>query len=61
MIKVGVVGATGYTGEELVETLLKNPEVEIASLSALVDEETLFSNLYPKLFNESLWTQVTDW
>ncbi|MEA3490057.1 MAG: N-acetyl-gamma-glutamyl-phosphate reductase [Candidatus Omnitrophota bacterium] len=48
MIKVGVVGATGYTGEELVGVLLKNPEVEITSLSALVDEEMKFSDLYPK-------------
>ena len=48
MIKIGVVGATGYTGEELIDVLLKNPEVEITSLSALVDEETSFSNLYPR-------------
>ena len=48
MIKVGVVGATGYTGEELVEVLLKNREVEITSLSALVDEEMSFSKMYPR-------------
>ncbi|MFH1552062.1 MAG: N-acetyl-gamma-glutamyl-phosphate reductase [Candidatus Omnitrophota bacterium] len=48
MIKVGVVGATGYTGEELVEVLLRNPEVEITSLSALVDKDTDFSDLYPR-------------
>ena len=48
MIKVGVVGATGYTGEELIEVLLKNREVEITSLSALVDEELPFSVLYPR-------------
>jgi N-acetyl-gamma-glutamyl-phosphate reductase len=48
MIKAGVIGATGYTGEELVEVLLKNPEVEITSLSALVEKEAKFSDLYPK-------------
>lgn len=48
MVKVGVVGATGYTGEELIEVLLKNPEVEITSLSALVDEEMSFSKMYPR-------------
>jgi N-acetyl-gamma-glutamyl-phosphate reductase len=48
MIKVGVVGATGYTGEELVEVLLRNTEVEITSLSALVDKELPFSELYPR-------------
>jgi len=48
MIKVGVVGATGYTGEELVEVLLRNPEVKITSLSALVEKEAKFSDLYPR-------------
>ena len=48
MIKVGVVGATGYTGEELVATLLRNPEVEITSLTALVEKEADFSELYPR-------------
>jgi N-acetyl-gamma-glutamyl-phosphate reductase len=48
MIKVGVVGATGYTGEELVEVLLNNPEVEITSLTGLVDKEQGFSELYPR-------------
>ena len=48
MTQIGVVGATGYTGEELVEVLLKNPEVEITSLSALVDKEVDFAEMYPK-------------
>ena len=48
MIKVGVVGATGYTGEEIVELLLGNPEVSIASLSAIVEKEMSFSELYPR-------------
>ncbi len=48
MIKIGVVGATGYTGEELVEVLLKHPEAEVTSLSALVEKEMQFSDLYPK-------------
>jgi len=48
MVKVAVVGATGYTGEELVETLLRNPEAEVTSLSALVEKEAKFSELYPR-------------
>lgn len=48
MIKCGVVGATGYTGEELVEVLLRHPGAEITSLSALVEEEAPLSDLYPK-------------
>ncbi|MFH1847308.1 MAG: N-acetyl-gamma-glutamyl-phosphate reductase [Candidatus Omnitrophota bacterium] len=48
MIKVAVVGATGYTGEELISVLLANPEVEITSLTALVDREMDFSEMYPR-------------
>lgn len=48
MINAAIVGATGYTGEELIDVLLKNPEIEITSLSALVEKEILFSELYPR-------------
>ena len=48
MVKVGVVGATGYTGEEIVSTLLRNPGVEITSLTGLVEKEAQFSELYPR-------------
>ncbi|MBU0571908.1 MAG: N-acetyl-gamma-glutamyl-phosphate reductase [Candidatus Omnitrophica bacterium] len=48
MIKAGVVGATGYTGCELVECLYRHPEVEIVSLSALVDKPEAFSAMFPK-------------
>jgi len=48
MIKAGVVGATGYTGEELVNCLFKNEGVEITSLSALVDKPAEFSAMFPK-------------
>ena len=29
MIKVGIIGATGYAGNELVRLLLQHPEAEI--------------------------------
>jgi N-acetyl-gamma-glutamyl-phosphate reductase len=48
MVKVGVVGATGYTGEELVAALLRNSGVEITSLTGLVEKEMMFSDLYPR-------------
>lgn len=48
MIKAAVVGATGYTGEELVEVLLRNRNVEITSLSAIVEKEMPMSELYPR-------------
>lgn len=34
MIKAGVVGATGYAGNELVRILMQHPEVEIASVTS---------------------------
>lgn len=48
MVKVGVVGVTGYTGQEMVEVLLKNPDVEITSLSARVDKDTPFQEICPR-------------
>ena len=34
MIKVGIVGGTGYTGQELARLLCRHPHVEIAGISA---------------------------
>ncbi|MBH44780.1 MAG: N-acetyl-gamma-glutamyl-phosphate reductase [Gammaproteobacteria bacterium] len=34
MISVGIVGASGYTGEELTKILLKHPEVKIEALTS---------------------------
>lgn len=48
MIKVGVIGASGFTGEKLVEILLTHPKVKISYLSALVDKKMRFSELFSK-------------
>ena len=34
MIKVGVVGGTGYTGVELLRLLAQHPEVEIKAITS---------------------------
>ncbi len=34
MIKAGIIGATGYTGSELVRLLYQHPEVEIAAITS---------------------------
>ena len=44
-IKVGVVGATGYTGEEIVKILARHKNAQIISLSAIIDKPTKFSDL----------------
>ncbi len=49
MVKVSVVGATGYTGEELVSVLASHKDVKITSLSAIIDKPTNISDLFPRL------------
>jgi len=48
-IRVSVVGASGYTGFELVKIFLKHPKVEIASLTVRSDVGKPFSELFPAL------------
>jgi len=33
-VKVGIVGASGYSGEELVRLLLAHPHVELATVTS---------------------------
>ena len=50
-MKVAVIGATGFTGEKLIEILLKHPKAEISYISAVLDKELAFSELFPKFKN----------
>ncbi len=52
MLKVGVIGATGYTGEELIRLLVGHPNVEITSLQAIVDKECPISDIFPSLLGK---------
>ncbi|MEW6008136.1 MAG: N-acetyl-gamma-glutamyl-phosphate reductase [Candidatus Omnitrophota bacterium] len=47
MLKVAIIGVTGYGGEELVRILLKHPDVSITSVSAKIDRPTPLIELYP--------------
>lgn len=49
MISVGVIGATGYAGLELVRLLLGHPGAEIAGLSSVSFEGKPMSAVYPGL------------
>ena len=49
MINAGIVGATGYVGEELIDILLRHPDVRITSLSAKIDKPQNISDIFPKL------------
>lgn len=48
-LEVGVVGATGYAGAELVRLLLSHPNAEIAAVSSVSFEGKKMSDIYPSL------------
>jgi len=49
MIKVGIVGATGYTGVELLRLLANHPEVSIECITSRGEAGKLVSDLFPNL------------
>lgn len=51
MLNVGIVGATGYAGEELIHVLLKHPNARITNLSASIDKPQKISEIFPKFKN----------
>ncbi len=59
MVKVAIVGATGYTGGEIVRILTCHPKVKIVSLSAKVEAPIDFGGAFPKL-SGVLNQQVTE-
>lgn len=52
MIKVGVIGATGYAGAALVYLLTKHPNVKIVYLASHSYAGEIFSDIYPNLNGE---------
>ena len=49
MIKVGVVGGTGYTGVELLRLLAGHPEVEVTAITSRGEAGTPVAQLFPSL------------
>jgi N-acetyl-gamma-glutamyl-phosphate reductase len=49
VIKVGVVGGTGYTGVELLRLLATHPQVELAAITSRADAGTPVSQMFPSL------------
>lgn len=49
MIKVGIVGATGYAGVELIRLLLAHPKVEIRRLTSRAEAGLRVDRLFPNL------------
>ena len=51
MIKVGIVGGTGYTGVELLRLLAQHPRAEIVAITSRGDAGTAVSQMFPSLRN----------
>lgn len=49
MLKVAIVGSTGYTGVELLRILIKHPEIEIVALTSERFAGQKISDIFPSL------------
>jgi N-acetyl-gamma-glutamyl-phosphate reductase len=49
MIKVGVVGGTGYTGVELLRLLAQHPQVELAAITSRGEAGSPVADMFPSL------------
>ncbi|MFT6289021.1 MAG: N-acetyl-gamma-glutamyl-phosphate reductase [Alcanivorax sp.] len=49
MIKVGIVGGTGYTGVELLRLLASHPEAEVVSITSRAESGRRVDGLFPNL------------
>lgn len=49
MIKIGIVGGTGYTGVELLRLLAQHPQAEIVTITSRGDAGTFVADMYPSL------------
>lgn len=50
MVRVGILGATGYTALELIRILVRHPQVEITALSTRQEEAPHISEVHPSLY-----------
>lgn len=49
MVKVGIVGGTGYTGVELLRLLVAHPEVDIQAITSRSEKGLPVADMYPNL------------
>ncbi|MBI3714247.1 MAG: N-acetyl-gamma-glutamyl-phosphate reductase [Burkholderiales bacterium] len=49
MIKVGIVGGTGYTGVELLRILATHPEVQLTAITSRKEDGVPVAQMYPSL------------
>ena len=51
MIKVGIVGATGYAGAELVRLITNHPQAQVTAVSSVSFQGQKLSEVYPAYLN----------
>lgn len=49
MIKIGIVGGTGYTGVELLRLLAQHPQAEVVAITSRGDAGTPVADMFPSL------------
>jgi N-acetyl-gamma-glutamyl-phosphate reductase len=49
MVRVGIVGGTGYTGVELLRLLAQHPHAEIVAITSRAEAELPVAQLFPSL------------
>ena len=53
MLKIGVMGIRGYTGEELLRILLQHPKVQVCCLQARVERPQPLSKVLPRFLKKT--------
>lgn len=54
MARIGIYGATGYTGYELIKLLVRHPEVELVFATARSDAGKRLSEVFPTMIDQPL-------
>ncbi|MDE2004824.1 MAG: N-acetyl-gamma-glutamyl-phosphate reductase, partial [Betaproteobacteria bacterium] len=49
MIKIGIVGGTGYTGVELLRILAQHPQADVRAITSRKDAGTRVAQMFPSL------------
>jgi len=53
VIKIGIIGSTGYGGYQLVSLLLRHSSAKIEFLSSLSYSGKIYSDIFPALYNQT--------
>ena len=53
MKKVAIIGASGYSGEELVRLLLSHPQVELVAVTSRQNAGQSLAQVFPRFGNHS--------